>query len=53
MAARGAVRDVARAMGFPYSLGDRISKMIPMGSQGFTMTLKIVHYREEELRRTL
>ena len=39
MAARGAVRDVARALGFPYSLGDRISKMIPMGSQGFPMTL--------------
>ena len=33
MAARGAVRDVARALGFPYSLGDRISKMIPLGSQ--------------------
>ncbi len=39
MAARGAVRDVARALGFPYSLGDRVSKMIPMGSQGFPMTL--------------
>lgn len=40
MAARGAVKDVARALGFPYSLGDRISKMIPMGSQGFPMTIK-------------
>ncbi len=39
MMARGAVRDVARALGFPYSLGDSISKMIPMGSQGFPMTL--------------
>ncbi len=29
MAARAVVRDVARAMGKPYALGDRISKMIP------------------------
>ncbi len=40
MAARGAVRDVARAMKFPYLVGDRISKMIPMGSQGFPMTIE-------------
>lgn len=39
MAARGAVRDVARALGYPYSIGDQLSKMIPMGSQGFPMTL--------------
>ena len=29
MAARAVVRDVARALGKPYALGDRISKMIP------------------------
>lgn len=39
MAARGSVRDVARALGFPYSLGDRIAKLIPMGAQGFPMTI--------------
>jgi DNA polymerase-3 subunit alpha len=39
MAARGSVKDVARALGYPYSTGDRISKMIPMGSQGFPMTI--------------
>jgi len=39
MAARGSVRDVARALGHPYSIGDRISKMIPMGSQGMPMTI--------------
>ncbi len=39
MMARGAVRDVTRAMGFPYALGDTISKMIPMGAQGFPMTI--------------
>lgn len=40
MAARGSVRDVARAMGFGYDVGDRISKLIPMGSQGFPMTIE-------------
>ncbi len=39
MMARGAVRDVARALGYPYAIGDRLSKMIPMGSQGFPMTI--------------
>lgn len=39
MAARGSVKDVARALGYPYATGDRISKMIPMGSQGFPMTI--------------
>ncbi len=39
MAARGSVRDVARALGYPYATGDQISKLIPMGSQGFPMTI--------------
>lgn len=39
MMARGSVRDTARALGFPYSVGDRIAKLIPMGSQGFPMTI--------------
>lgn len=39
MMARAAVRDVARALGHPYSTGDRIAKLIPMGSQGFPMTI--------------
>ncbi|MCC6198849.1 DNA polymerase III subunit alpha [Candidatus Nomurabacteria bacterium] len=39
MAARGSVRDVARALGYPYTTGDKISKMIPLGSQGFPMTI--------------
>jgi len=39
MMARAAVRDVARALGHPYSVGDRIAKLIPMGSQGFAMTI--------------
>ena len=40
MMARGAVRDVARALAHPYAIGDRISKMIPMGSQGMPMTIE-------------
>jgi len=40
MMARGSVRDAARAMGFPFEAGDRISKLIPMGSQGFPMTIE-------------
>ena len=40
MMARGAVRDVARAMKFPYIVGDRISKMIPLPKQGFPVTIK-------------
>lgn len=40
MMARAAVRDVARALGHPYSVGDQIAKLIPMGSQGFPMTIE-------------
>ncbi|MBI2618193.1 DNA polymerase III subunit alpha [Candidatus Kaiserbacteria bacterium] len=40
MMARGVVRDVARALGHAYALGDRIAKLIPFGSQGFPMTIK-------------
>ena len=30
LAARGVVRDVARVMGLPYAVGDRIARLIPM-----------------------
>ena len=39
MMARGSVRDTARALGFSYTVGDRIAKLIPMGAQGFPMTI--------------
>ncbi len=39
MMAKGSVRDVARALGYPYVVGDRISSMIPLGSQGTAMTI--------------
>ncbi len=39
MMAKGSVRDVARALGYEYSVGDRISNMIPFGIQGMPMTI--------------
>lgn len=39
MMARGSVRDVARALGQPYSLGDTIAKLIPFGKQGFPVSI--------------
>jgi len=51
MMARGAVRDVARAMGFPYGLGDQISKMIPLGAQGFPMTLERAMKENPDLKK--
>jgi DNA polymerase-3 subunit alpha len=51
MMARGAIRDVARALGYPYALGDQISKMIPLGKQGFTMTIDRALEEEPELAK--
>ena len=39
MMAKGSIRDVARALGYPYNIGDRISSMVPLGSQGMPMTI--------------
>lgn len=39
MMARGSVRDTARALGYDYDIGDKIAKLIPMGAQGFPMTI--------------
>lgn len=51
MAARGSVRDVTRALGFPYGVGDTIAKLIPMGAQGFPMTLERALKEEPELKK--
>lgn len=51
MAARASVRDVARALGYSYGIGDRIAKLIPIGSQGFPMTIDHALEIEEELRK--
>jgi len=57
MEARAAVRDAGRALGMPYSQPDRIAKLIPMGQQGFKMSLEraltessdlLVAYQNEE-----
>lgn len=63
MEARGSVRDAGRALGMPYSGPDRISKMIPPGWQGQSMTiekaidqspeLKIAYQSEPETKRLL
>ena len=63
MMARGAVRDVARALGYPYGVGDRIAKIIPFGSQGFPMTiahaleitpeLQEIYKKEEDVREII
>jgi DNA polymerase-3 subunit alpha len=50
MMARGAVRDVARALGHPYIVGDKISRLIPEGSQGFPMTIDTAIQIEPELK---
>jgi DNA polymerase-3 subunit alpha len=51
MMARGAVRDVARAMGFSYALGDQIAKLIPLGAQGFPMTIKRAYKESPDLKK--
>ncbi|MBQ7089350.1 MAG: DNA polymerase III subunit alpha [Clostridia bacterium] len=47
MAAKAAVRDVARAMGLPYAVGDKVSKLIP---RGLNMTLERALNESEKLR---
>lgn len=51
MMARGAVRDVTRAMGYSYALGDKIAKLIPLGAQGFPMTLNRAMAENPELKK--
>ena len=50
MMARAAVRDVARALGHSYNTGDRIAKLIPIGSQGFPMTIDRALEMEPDLK---
>ncbi len=51
MMARGAVRDVSRALGYAYDKGDEIAKLIPMGSQGFPMTIDRAFEMVPELKQ--
>jgi DNA polymerase-3 subunit alpha len=50
MMARGAVKDAARAMKFPYVVGDRISKLIPPPRQGFPVTIESALKEVPELK---
>ncbi|MEK7628698.1 MAG: DNA polymerase III subunit alpha [Patescibacteria group bacterium] len=50
MMARAAVRDVARALGHSYSVGDKIAKIIPFGKQGFPVTVDGALKEVAELR---
>src|SRR3989344_2238250 len=49
MEARAAVRDAGRALGLPYAVPDRISKMIPPGWQGHAMTIDTALSQSPEL----
>lgn len=51
MLARGSVRDVGRALGLEYSVVDEIAKLVPMGSQGFPMTLERALKESIDLKR--
>ena len=51
MLARGAVRDVARALKYPYIVGDRISRMIPPPRQGFPVTIDMAIAEVPELKK--
>jgi len=63
MKARMAVRDIGRVLGMSYSDVDRVAKLIPMGSQGFPMTidnalkttpeLKKIYNKEKEVKELL
>lgn len=50
MMARAAARDVARALGHAYSTGDRLAKLIPLGAQGFPMTIARALKMEPDLK---
>lgn len=51
MAARAAVRDVGRAMGYPYAEVDRIAKLVPPPVQGRHIPLKESIEEDPELRK--
>jgi DNA polymerase-3 subunit alpha len=51
MEAKGAVRDAGRALGLPYSIPDRLSKMIPPGWQGHSMSIKTALEQSPDLKK--
>ncbi len=51
MMARGSVRDVGRALGFVYGMVDAVAKLVPMGAQGFPMTLERALNESPDLKK--
>jgi DNA polymerase III subunit alpha len=51
MMARGAVRDVGRALGYSYSFCDQVAKLVPAGAQGFQVTIATAMEKEEDLKK--
>lgn len=51
MAARAAVRDVARVLQVPYAEADRLSKMIPPPAQGRHIPLKVSIKEDPDLKK--
>ncbi len=51
MMARAVVRDTARALGYSYTTGDRIAKLIPLGKQGMPMTIDKAFGIEPQLEK--
>jgi len=50
MKAKGAIRDVARALGFPYEVGDKLSKLVLPPIAGHTQTLATCYEKVPELK---
>ena len=50
MLSRASVRDIARVLGYPYIVGDRISKLIPPPKQGFPITIPKAIEEVKELK---
>lgn len=51
MLSRAAIRDIARVLGYPYSVGDKIAKLIPFPKQGFPITIIKALEEVPELRK--
>jgi DNA polymerase-3 subunit alpha len=51
MLSRQSVRDIARVLGYEYSKGDRISKLIPPPKQGFPITITKALGTIEDLKK--
>ena len=51
MLARAAIRDVARVLGYPYAVGDRLSKVTPPAKQGFPTDIPKALKESPELKQ--